>query len=192
MTDALARVLQTEEGRNQARQLIHAQENDEVDSESISAGSEISCDSEENFDEIEFEGYFGGLTVHPPVVHNYKHCPPFPNCDSTTMQDAPCDCYSYGEHYVTCCLEWGENDPIDWNFWHRKADMEKNVERLPNNVMRKNLYQKLWRACDLGDTRGERIKLPNCGEAKARQIYPQLNKMESAWGSCLLSSDSCP
>ena len=63
MTDALARVLQTEEGRNQARQLIHAQENDEVDSESISAGSEISCDSEENFDEIEFEGYFGGLTI---------------------------------------------------------------------------------------------------------------------------------
>ena len=49
MTDALARVLQTEEGRNQARQLIHAQENDEVDSESISAGSEISCDSEESF-----------------------------------------------------------------------------------------------------------------------------------------------
>ena len=173
MTDALARVLQTEEGRNQARQLIHAQENDEVDSESISAGSEISCDSEENFDEIEFEGYFGGLTVHPPVVHNYKHCPPFPNCDSTTMQDAPCDCYSYGEHYVTCCLEWGENDPIDWNFWHRKADMEKSIERLPNSVMRKNLYQKLWRTCDLGDTRGERIKLPNCGEAKVRQIYPQ-------------------
>ena len=32
MTDALARVLQTEEGRNQARQLIHAQENDDVDS----------------------------------------------------------------------------------------------------------------------------------------------------------------
>ena len=51
MTDALARVLQTEEGRNQARQLIHAQENDEVDSKSTSAGSEVSCDSEENFDE---------------------------------------------------------------------------------------------------------------------------------------------
>ena len=53
------------------------------------------------------------------------------------------------------------------------ADVEKNIERLPNNVMRKNLYQKLWRTCDLGDTRGERIKLPNCGEAKVRQIYPQ-------------------
>ena len=43
MTDALARVLQTEEGRNQARQLIHAQENDEVDANSISTGSEATC-----------------------------------------------------------------------------------------------------------------------------------------------------
>ena len=32
LTEALARVLKTEEGRNQARQLIHAHENDDVDS----------------------------------------------------------------------------------------------------------------------------------------------------------------
>ena len=49
MTEAFGRLLQTEEGRNQARQLIHAHENDDVDSKSTSAGSEISCDSEENF-----------------------------------------------------------------------------------------------------------------------------------------------
>ena len=30
--------------------------------------------------------------------------------------------------------------------------MEKNIERLPNNVIRKKLYHKLWRTCDLGDT----------------------------------------
>ena len=36
--------------------------------------------------------------------------------------------------------------------------MEKDIERLPNNVMRKMLYHKLWRTCDLGDARGERIK----------------------------------
>ena len=49
MTEALASVLKTEEGRNQARQLIHAQEYDVVDSKSTSTGSEISCDSEESF-----------------------------------------------------------------------------------------------------------------------------------------------
>ena len=32
LTKALARVLQTEECRNQARQLIHAHENDDIDS----------------------------------------------------------------------------------------------------------------------------------------------------------------
>ena len=49
LTEALASVLKTEEGRNQARQLIHAQEYDVVDSKSTSTGSEISCDSEESF-----------------------------------------------------------------------------------------------------------------------------------------------
>ena len=49
LTEALASVLKMEEGRNQARQLIHAQENDEVDIKSTSTGSEISCDSEESF-----------------------------------------------------------------------------------------------------------------------------------------------
>ena len=47
LTEALARVLKTEEGRNQARQLIHAHENDDVDSKSTSTGSEITCDSED-------------------------------------------------------------------------------------------------------------------------------------------------
>ena len=47
LTEALARLLQTEEGRNQARQLIHVQENDEVDINSTSTGSEITCDSED-------------------------------------------------------------------------------------------------------------------------------------------------
>ena len=73
--------------------------------------------------------------------------------------------------------------------------MEKNVERLPNNVMRKNLYQKLWRTCDLGDTRGERIKLPNCGEVKVRQIYPQQDgkymglmplRSSDSWPECIM------
>jgi len=43
LTEAFGRLLQTEEGRNQARQLIHAQENDEVDANSISTGSEATC-----------------------------------------------------------------------------------------------------------------------------------------------------
>ena len=63
LTEALARVLQTEEGRNQARQLIHAQENDEVDIKSTSTGSEISCDFDENFYEVEFEGDFVESTL---------------------------------------------------------------------------------------------------------------------------------
>ena len=46
LTEALARLLQTEEGRNRARQLIHAQENDEVDTNSNSTGSETAYDLE--------------------------------------------------------------------------------------------------------------------------------------------------
>ena len=49
----------------------------------------------------------------------------------------------------------------------------KDIERLPNDVRRKVLNDKLWRTCNLGDTRGERIKLPNCGEVKVRQFFPQ-------------------
>ena len=64
LTEAFGRLLQTEEGRNQARQLIHAQANDEVDANSISTGSEATCDSEDwNSEEWESadeaEGSFG-------------------------------------------------------------------------------------------------------------------------------------
>ena len=178
MTEAFGRLLQTEEGRNQARQLIHAQANDEVDANSISTGSEATCDSEDwNSEEWESadeaEGSFGTLVVHDPVEYNSIHCPPFPSCEDTKPSDYLCDCYSYGEHYATCCLEWGENDPIDWNFWIESANAMKDIERLPNDVRRKVLNDKLWRTCNLGDTRGERIKLPNCGEVKVRQFFPQ-------------------
>ena len=84
MTEAFGRLLQTEEGRNQARQLIHAQANDEVDANSISTGSEATCDSEDwNSEEWESadeaEGSFGALVVHDPVEYNSIHCPPFPS-----------------------------------------------------------------------------------------------------------------
>ena len=61
MTEAFGRLLQTEEGRNQARQLIHAQANDEVDANSISTGSEATCDSEDwNSEEWESADEAGG------------------------------------------------------------------------------------------------------------------------------------
>ena len=89
LTEALARVLKTEEGRNQARQLIHAHENDDVDSKSTSTGSEITCDSEDwNSEEWESadeaEGSYGALVVHDPVERDSIHRPPFPSCENTT------------------------------------------------------------------------------------------------------------
>ena len=40
LTEDFERLLQTKEGRNQARQHIHAQENDEADANSTSTGSD--------------------------------------------------------------------------------------------------------------------------------------------------------
>ena len=110
----------------------------------------MTWNSEEWESEDEVEGNYGALVVHDPVEYDCIHCPPFPSCENTKLNDYLCDCYSYGEHYTTCCLEWGENDPIDWNFWLESADAMKDIEILLNNVMRKVLYNKLWRTCNLG------------------------------------------
>ena len=100
MTEAFERLLQMEEDRNQARQLIHAQENDEVDTNSTSTGSETACDSEDwNSEEWESaneaEGNCGALVVHDSVEYNSLHCPPFPSCENTKQNNYLCDSYSY-------------------------------------------------------------------------------------------------
>ena len=69
---------------------------------------------------------------------------------------------------------WGENDAINWKSIRSEALASMNDENrtLTNNQMRKQLYKLLYRQCDIGNNKGERIELSPCGVAKIRQIYP--------------------
>ena len=52
-------------------------------------------------------------------------------------------------------------------------DTVNDEGRIPNNILRKKLYRSLFLDTNFGILeKKERRKLPNCGVAKVRQIFP--------------------
>jgi hypothetical protein len=88
--------------------------------------------------------------------------------------DSLCDCSNYGDLFDPCCKFWGPNDGIDWEaeINYASQTVVNDQSRPKNNIMRKRLYRKVYRQCNIGDERGSRTELSVCAVAKVRQIYP--------------------
>jgi hypothetical protein len=134
-------------------------------------------DFEEEFVNDEIIEVADRIELHPPIPHNSIHCPPLEDTDdgfNMTFNNDTCNCYTYGANFEPCCRLWGENSEINWTSVRAEATASCDDPNriLSNNQMRKQLYKLLYRQCDVGDNRGERIELSRCGVAKIRQIYP--------------------
>jgi len=150
--------------RNALAQLLEVARGSNEDNSSIS-----SIDFQQNRLE---PAAVGVPNLHPIVVHESFHCPPFGDI-AITLGDSLCDCSNYGDLFDPCCKFWGPNDGIDWEAEMNYASQTVNDQSRPkNNIMRKRLYRKVYRQCNIGDERGSRTELSVCAVAKVRQIYP--------------------
>jgi len=138
-----------------------------------SAKDDISDDSDaEEYVADAEPAVVGAPNLHPPVAHTSLHCPPF-NDITPTLGDSLCDCYKYGELFDPCCRQWGQYDAIDWDAQMRYSARNINDHTRPtNNIMRKHLYLKVYRQCNVGDEREVRTELSVCAVAKVRQLFP--------------------
>jgi hypothetical protein len=116
------------------------------------------------------------LHLHESVDHNSRHCPPFPDIDTTLPLEHVCDCFDYP--MPQCCI----TDKCLWisQHWRKsmpllfiEANENQNDRLLENNQMRFRLYAKGYKRLDFGGGEaGVRHKLPNCYVAMVRQLYP--------------------
>ena len=112
------------------------------------------------------------VSIHGVVGHESLHCPPFTEIEKTLYEC--CDCAEFG--MGGCCRpdDFVFFGSIDFETSMAEAVDKVNDEgRIPNNIQRKKLYRSLILDTNFGVLeKKERGKLPNCGVAKVRQIFP--------------------
>ena len=159
----------------------HDESPDSDDSDdSIGDSSESTRDSDaDEIDSVE-DDHGGRVKVHDPIIHDHYHCPPIADMLST-FRGVPfgiCDCEDFCLAY---CFQENNYEflkscafPIDFDeIFELAVEGIQNNSRKPNNEMRKYYYKKLFLALDFGVLeKGERRRLPNCGVAKIRQLFP--------------------
>ena len=149
-------------------------DSDSSDEETVSDDDDFIPDAEMtdiSDEEDEFVGnQIAGNTVniYAAVVHDSIHCPPFDEIDGC------CDCAEFG--MGGCCRldDFVFFGSIDFEILMAEAiDTVNDEGRMPNNILRKKLYRSLFLDTNFGILeKKERRKLPNCGVAKVRQMFP--------------------
>ena len=108
--------------------------------------------------------------LHPPVTFMSLYCPPL--AILPMEKNAVCDCVDFG--FVTCVLaKWNDADAeINFDSLERNAlESCDDPLRIPNNLLRKKWYKKVFSLLDNAEGDGRR-ELPKCACARIRQIYP--------------------
>ena len=160
-------------------------DSDAISSDSDSSDEETVSDDDDSIPDAEMadisdeEDEFVGnqiagntVNVHAVVVHDSIHCPPFDEIDNTLH--GCCDCAEFG--MGGCCRldDFVFFGSIDFETLIAEAiDTVNDEGRMPNNILRKKLYRSLFLDTNFGILeKKERRKLPNCGVAKVRQMFP--------------------